>query len=62
MGRGGYTPRAMLALDAFDSTMGLLITFGGIGVVVNAIVVYIIALVLGERADNRRRAEDTETI
>jgi hypothetical protein len=47
----------MLALSAFDSTFGLLVTFGGIGLVVNALIVYIIALVLGERAENRRSAE-----
>jgi hypothetical protein len=48
----------VLALSAFDSTFGLIVTFGGIGIVVNALVVYIIALVLGERADNRRGAAD----
>ena len=48
---------AMLAFSAFKSTLGLIITFGGIGLVVNALIVYIIALVLGERAENRRRAE-----
>jgi hypothetical protein len=47
----------MFALSAFDSTFGLLVTFGGIGIVVNALIVYIIAVVLGERAQNRRRAE-----
>ena len=52
----------MLALSAFDSTFGLLVTFGGIGLVVNALIVYIIALVLGERAENHQRAEDTETV
>jgi hypothetical protein len=46
----------MLALSAFKATVGLLITFGGIGVVVNALVVYIVAQTLGERAENRRRA------
>ena len=47
----------MLALSAFDVDFGLIVTFGGIGLVVNALVVYIIALVLGERSENRRRAE-----
>ena len=52
----------MLALDSFDATMGLLITFGGIGLVVNALIVYIIAVVLGERSQNRGRPEDREAI
>jgi hypothetical protein len=47
----------MLALSAFDSTFGLLVTFLGIGLLVNALIVYIVALVFGERAENRRRAE-----
>jgi hypothetical protein len=47
----------MLALSVFNADFGLLVTFLGIGVVVNALVVYIVALVLGERAENRRRAE-----
>ena len=47
----------MLALSSFDATFGLLVTFLGIGIVVNALIVYIIAVVLGERAQNRRRAE-----
>lgn len=47
----------MLALSAFESTFGLLVTFLGIGIVVNALIVYIVALVLGERADNRRLLE-----
>jgi hypothetical protein len=47
----------MLALTAFQSTFGLLVTFGGIGLLVNALIVYIVAMTLGERAENRRRAE-----
>lgn len=47
----------MLALSSFDATFGLLVTFGGIGIVVNALIVYIVALALGERSENRRRAE-----
>lgn len=50
----------MLALSAFDSTFGLLITFGGIGLVVNGLIVYILALVMGERADNRRALQRDE--
>ncbi|MDQ6915519.1 MAG: hypothetical protein M3155_06875 [Actinomycetota bacterium] len=51
----------MLALSAFSSTLGLLITFGGLGIVVNGIVVYIVVQGLGERAENRRAAAGDET-
>jgi len=47
----------MLALTTFQADLGLIVTFGGIGLVVNALIVYIVALALGERAENRRRAE-----
>ena len=50
----------MLALSAFESTFGLLVTFGGIGLVVNALIIYIIALGLGERAENRRALQRDE--
>jgi hypothetical protein len=54
---GGLDSGPMLALSAFNSTFGLLVTFLGIGLLVNGLIVYMIALVLGERAENRRRAE-----
>lgn len=44
----------VLALTAFKATLGLLITFGGLGIVVNGIVVYLVVQALGERAENRR--------
>ncbi len=47
----------MLALSAFDVDFGLAVTFLGIGLVVNAVIVYIVVIVLGERSENRRRAE-----
>ena len=50
----------MLALSAFESTFGLLVTFGGIGIVVNALIVYIVAVGLGERAENRRALQRDE--
>ena len=34
-------------------TIGLIAIFGGIGVVVNALIVYIVAQVLGERRENQ---------
>jgi hypothetical protein len=38
---------------AFSKTFGLIATFGGIGVVVNVIIVYILVLVKGERRQNQ---------
>ena len=37
---------------ATDFTIGLIAVFGGIGLVVNALIVYIVAVVLGERREN----------
>jgi hypothetical protein len=34
-------------------TIGLIAIFGGMGLVVNALIVYIVALVLGERQENQ---------
>jgi len=39
--------------EAFVKTVGLIITFGGIGVVVNVIIVYIAIQVRGERRQNQ---------
>lgn len=38
---------------ATDYTIGLIAIFGGIGLVVNALIVYIVAQVLGERRQNQ---------
>jgi membrane protein DedA with SNARE-associated domain len=38
---------------ATNFTIGLIAIFGGIGVVVNALIVYIVAQVLGERRQNQ---------
>jgi hypothetical protein len=40
------------ASEAFAKTVGLIATFGGIGVVVNIIVVYIAVQIRGERRQN----------
>ena len=40
------------ASEAFSKTFGLIITFGGIGVIVNIILVYIAIQVRGERRQN----------
>jgi hypothetical protein len=37
---------------AFSKTFGLVVTFGGIGVIVNVIVVYIAIQIRGERREN----------
>jgi hypothetical protein len=42
----------ILADDAFSKTIGLIITFGGIGVVVNVILAYIFLAVRGEHREN----------
>ena len=39
--------------EALSKTIGLIATFGGIGVVVNVIVVYIAVQIRGERRQNR---------
>jgi membrane protein DedA with SNARE-associated domain len=46
----------MVLASASGVTIGLIITFGGIGVIVNGLIVYIVAQALGERAQNRRRS------
>ena len=44
----------MLAVSkAFTITFGLIITFGGIGVIVNIIIAYIAVQIRGERRENR---------
>jgi acid phosphatase family membrane protein YuiD len=43
----------LAASEAFAKTFGLVATFGGIGVVVNIIVVYIAIQVRGERRQNQ---------
>jgi hypothetical protein len=47
----------LAASQAFVKTVGLIITFGGIGVVVNIILVYIAIQVRGERRQNREYME-----
>ncbi|HEX5224346.1 MAG TPA: hypothetical protein VFW29_04360 [Solirubrobacteraceae bacterium] len=38
---------------AFSKTFGLIVTFGGIGVIVNIIIVYIAVQIRGERRENQ---------
>jgi hypothetical protein len=43
-----------LAISDFAVDFGLIVTFGGIGVVVGGLLIYIVVQGMGERADNRR--------
>jgi hypothetical protein len=45
------------ASKAFVTTFGLIVTFGGIGVLVNLILVYIAVLIRGERRQNQEYAQ-----
>jgi hypothetical protein len=49
-----HSPAVLVLADAASKmTIGLLITFGGIGLIVNGLIVYIVVQVMGERAENR---------
>lgn len=48
---------SVIALSAFEATFGLLVTFGGIGLVVNGLIVYMLVQAYGERQENRREAQ-----
>ncbi len=41
--------------EALGQTLALLATFIGIGILVNVVIFYIVALVVGERKQNRER-------
>jgi hypothetical protein len=43
--------------EAFVKTFGLIVTFGGIGVIVNVILVYIAIQIRGERRQNQEYLE-----
>jgi hypothetical protein len=43
--------------EAFQKTFGLAVTFVGIGIVVNIIIVYIVIQVRGERRQNQQYLE-----
>jgi hypothetical protein len=44
--------------SAFGQTLALLLNFGGIGIIVNVVVVYIVAQVLAERRQNQERQQN----
>lgn len=46
--------------SAFGQTLALLITFLGIGVIVNLLIVYVVAQVLAERKQNHERRQGFE--
>jgi len=48
----------LAASEAFSKTVGLIATFGGIGVIVNLIVVYIAIQVRGEHRQNQEYREN----
>jgi heme/copper-type cytochrome/quinol oxidase subunit 2 len=47
----------LAASEAFAKTFGLIVTFGGIGVIVNVILVYIAVQLRGERRQNQEYLE-----
>ena len=48
----------LAASQAFSKTFGLIVTFGGIGVIVNGLIIYIAIQIRGERQQNEEyRAE-----
>jgi ABC-type transporter Mla subunit MlaD len=47
----------LAASQAFSKSVGLIITFGGIGVIVNVIVVLIAIQIRGERRQNQEYRE-----
>jgi hypothetical protein len=49
----GRLPAVILAVnEAFSKTFGLIVTFGGIGLVVNVLLIYIAIQVRGEHRQN----------
>ncbi len=49
----------LIPASATGQTIALLITFVGIGIVVNVLIVYIVAQVLAERKQNQEREPGT---
>ncbi len=43
--------------DAFGQTLALLITFGGIGLIANLLIIYVVGQVLAERKQNQERQQ-----
>jgi hypothetical protein len=51
----------LVPASALGFTLALLATFLGIGVLVNALIVYVVAQVLAERKQNHERGQETST-
>ena len=49
----------LVSADALGFTLALLATFLGIGVLANALIVYIVAQVLAERKQNQESGRDS---
>jgi F0F1-type ATP synthase assembly protein I len=47
--------------DSFGQTLALLITFLGIGVIANVLIVYVVAQVLAERKQNQERMDSFQS-
>jgi hypothetical protein len=58
-GSGKLRPMLVLANTAFQFTFGLGLTFLGIGVIVNVLIVYIAVQVMGERRQNEENRRHT---
>jgi Na+-transporting methylmalonyl-CoA/oxaloacetate decarboxylase gamma subunit len=43
--------------EAFSQTFALLVTFLGVGIIVNVLIIYIVAQVIGEHRQNRQRRQ-----
>jgi hypothetical protein len=53
----GSNPMLIGANAAFSETIAILVTFLGVGVVVNVLIVYIVGVVLAERRQNQERQQ-----
>jgi Na+-transporting methylmalonyl-CoA/oxaloacetate decarboxylase gamma subunit len=51
----------LVADTALGQTLALLVTFLGVGVVVNVLIVYVVVQVLGERKQNRENQSGVDT-
>ena len=47
----------VLATDSVGQTLALLVTFLGIGILVNFLIIYVVLLVMGEHRENKERQE-----
>ena len=52
----------VLASYAFDVTICLIIVFGGIGLLLNGLIIYAVVQALGERKENRQALERPEAL